>query len=365
MRTLRVGLGERAYPVLVGSSLLDRLADLEPARGALGGRRIFLVTDRTVEGLWAEAAERALVGAGATVLGRFAMEPGEGHKNLETVAALWDALLAAGVERQDLVVAVGGGVVGDVAGFAAATVLRGVGFVQIPTTLLAMVDSSVGGKTGIDHPRGKNLIGAFHQPRLVVADPILLSTLPRREILSGLAEVVKAGLIGDPALFELLETAGPHLVEDAEVLEEAVARAVALKARVVEADEREAGERAVLNLGHTFGHAVEAAAGYGTYTHGEAVAMGLGFAARLSERLGLLAGPEAERIRAHLRAWGYRLRPEGISVETIRTALRHDKKSRGGEPRWVLLRAVGRAEWGHRVPADLLADLLAETVHEP
>ncbi len=365
MRTVIVGLGDRAYPVLVGHGLLGRLGDLEPARGVLAGRRAFLVTDRTVEALWAGRAEAALGAAGAALVSRFAMEPGEAHKNLETLGRLWDALLAAGIERGDLVVALGGGVVGDVAGFAAATVLRGVGFVQIPTTLLAMVDSSVGGKTGIDHPRGKNLIGAFHQPRLVAADLALLATLPEREVLSGLAEVVKAGLLGDPDLFELLEDRGPALIRDPGALEEAVARAVALKARVVEADEREAGERALLNLGHTFGHAVEVAAGFGAYTHGEAVAMGLSFAARLSERLGLLPAAERERIERLLGAWGYRLRPEGVSAETVRNALRHDKKSRGGEPRWVLPRGIGRAEWGHRVPPDLVDALLAETVDDP
>jgi 3-dehydroquinate synthase len=251
-------------------------------------------------------------------------------------------------------------VVGDVAGFAAATYHRGVDLVQVPTTLLAAVDSSVGGKTGVDHPRGKNLIGAFHQPRAVAADLGTLGTLPERESLSGLAEVAKAGLLGDPDLFALLEEKGPGILRDPEALEAAVARAVAFKASVVEADEREGGARAMLNLGHTLGHAVESAAGYGTYSHGEAVAFGIAFAARLSRELGLLEAGQAARIVEFLKRWGFPLRVPGVAAEKIVEALRFDKKSQGGAPRWVLLRAIGVPQWGVAVAPPTIEAVLRE-----
>lgn len=249
---------------------------------------------------------------------------------------------------------------GDVAGLAAATYLRGIEILQFPTTILAMADSSVGGKTAIDHPRGKNLIGAFHQPAGVAADLRVLGTLPKREVLSGLAEVIKAGLIGDPVLFDLLEEKGPEIIGDREALEDALARAVAVKARVVEADEKEGGRRAVLNFGHTVGHSLEAAAGFGAITHGEAVALGMGFATRLSCRLGRLPGADEERILQLLKAWRYPVKlSSGLSEKVLR-GLRYDKKSDEGMPRWVLLRSVGRAEWGCKVPADIVETLLRE-----
>jgi len=264
VRRVTVGLGNRAYEVAVGRGLLRAPGKAGGAAAALRGRRVFLAADRAVWALYGEALREGVGSLGAQILGHACTEPGEANKNLPALSRLWDGLVDAGVERQDAVVALGGGVLGDVAGFAAATYLRGVEIVQVPTTLLAMVDSSVGGKTGIDHPRGKNLLGAFHQPRGVLADLEVLGTLPRREVLSGLAEVLKAALLADPGLFGLLEERGPALTEEPDLLEEAVARAVAVKARVVGDDEREAGPRALLNLGHTLGHAVEAAAGYGT-----------------------------------------------------------------------------------------------------
>ncbi len=360
MRWIRVNLGERSYSVGVGFGWLPRLNREPAARAVLEGRRVFVASDHTVWPLWGRALLEGLERAGARVVGHALMQPGEAHKTLDSARLCWDGLVEAGLERGDCLAALGGGVVGDVAGFAAATFMRGIDFVQVPTTLLAAVDSSVGGKTGIDHPRGKNLIGAFHQPRLVVADLDTLSTLPEREVLSGLAEVLKAGLLGDPELFRLVEQRGPGLLEDPEALEEAVARAVGVKARVVEADERESGRRAVLNLGHTLGHALEAAAGFGRITHGEAVAVGLAFAARLSERLGLLGPRDARRIESVLRDLGYRLRMPEVDAEKILVALRHDKKNRAGEPAWVLLRGIGRAEWGHRVPRNTVAALLEE-----
>ncbi|MDW7709590.1 MAG: 3-dehydroquinate synthase [Deferrisomatales bacterium] len=364
MRTVRVALGERTYEVAVGTGLLGNPAAAGDVAQPLRRRRIFLVSDRTVWPLHGAALEGGLAGLGARVLGRGHLEPGEAHKDLAAMATLWDAMVAAGLERSDLLVALGGGVVGDVAGFAAATYLRGIDFVQVPTTVLAMVDSSVGGKTGIDHPRGKNLLGAFHQPRGVLADLDTLRTLPRREVLSGLAEAVKAALLADPELFDLLEARGPGILEDTEALESVIARTVAIKARLVEADEREGGARALLNLGHTLGHAVEVAAGYGTFTHGEAVALGMGFAARLSRRLGLLSETDERRILGLLEKWGYPLRAPGVRAEKILDALRADKKTRGGVPRWVLPEAVGRARWGVTVAPEHIERLLQEAEGE-
>ncbi|MDF1553039.1 MAG: 3-dehydroquinate synthase [Deferrisomatales bacterium] len=359
---LGVNLGERSYPVVIGSGLLQRLPQVDGIAGLLRGRRVFVATDETVGGLHGAALGEGLAEAGAKTIGRHAMAPGEAHKHLGSLAGYWDALLTAGVERGDLLVAFGGGVVGDVAGFAAATCLRGIDVLQVPTTLLAMVDSSVGGKTGIDHERGKNLIGAFHQPAGVVADLELLGTLSRRELLSGAAEMIKAAILGDPALFDLLEQAGSALLDDPTALAGAVQRAVALKARVVEGDERESGQRALLNLGHTAGHAVEVCAGYGNITHGEAVAMGIGFAAALSERLGRCPGGVARRVANLLEKFGYPLRGRGLPAEKVWEALRHDKKTRGGVPKWVLIRDIGEAEWGVEVPDEVVADLLSEVL---
>ncbi len=364
MQQITVVAGERPYPVLVGAGLLDGSLP-EPAAGELAGRRVFVVSDRTVWAVHGARLEAALGRWRVQAAGRVLLEPGEAHKDLDALSRCWDGLVAAGIERHDLLVAFGGGVVGDVAGFAAATYLRGVGFVQVPTTVLAAVDSSVGGKTAIDHPGGKNLVGAFHQPRAVVADLGLLHTLPRREVMSGLAEAIKAGVLGDPDLFRLLEARGPAVVADPAGLEQVVARAVAVKARVVAADEREAGRRAVLNLGHTLGHAVEAAAGYGAWTHGEAVAVGMAFAADLSERLGRCTASTRRRIVELLENWGYPLTPRGISAEKIFVALRHDKKSRGGAPLWVLVRDIGDVEWGVTVPEQFVAQRLREVQGDP
>lgn len=358
-------LGGRSYEVAVGRGLLENPGRAGEAARALRGRRVFLLSDRTVWGLYGQRAAEGLVSVGARVAGRFLVEPGERHKDLRSLEAVWDALVDAGVERGDGAVALGGGVVGDLAGFAAATYRRGIDLVQLPTTLLAMVDSSVGGKTAVDHPRGKNLIGAFHQPRGVVADLDTLASLPSREVRSGFAEVLKAALLADPELFERLEALGPGAAEDPEVLEEVVARAVAIKARLVEADETETGSRALLNLGHTLGHAVEVAGGYGVRTHGEAVAMGIGFAASLSQELGLLPAEEAGRIRAVLEKWGFPLRAGGIGAEKILDALRFDKKNVGGAPRWVLLEGIGKPRWGVAVDPETIERLVVEVQESP
>lgn len=365
MRVIPVRLAARSYGVAVGAGLLRRLGEIPALAEGLRGRRVFVVSDRTVHPLFGGALEEGLRSAGATLAGWHLLEPGEVHKDLRSLGGVWDALVEAGLERRDAVAALGGGVVGDVAGFAAATYLRGVDFFQFPTTVLAMADSSVGGKTAIDHPRGKNLIGAFHQPRGVGADLETLSSLPEREVRSGFAEVIKAGLVADRVLFDLLEERGPGLEADPAALEEAIARAVAVKARVVEGDERETGARALLNLGHTLGHAVEVAAGYGVLTHGEAVALGTCFATRLSVATGRLGEADAGRIVGLLERWGYPVKLPTLAVEKIFAALRLDKKSTGGMPRWVLLKGIGVAEWGCAVPPETLESLLREVQEGP
>ncbi len=365
MRHVTVGLAGRSYEVVVGRGLLADPGRAGGAADALGDRRVFLASDRTVWGLYGQVFSAGLGHLGARIAGHWLMDPGEAHKEFRSLQSLWDALVDARVERGDCLVALGGGVVGDLAGFAAATYRRGVDVVQVPTTLLAMVDSSVGGKTAVDHPRGKNLIGAFHQPRGVVADLDTLRSLPGREVLSGFAEVLKASLLADPDLFARLEAVGPALIGDPEGLEDAVARAVTIKARIVEADETETGARALLNLGHTLGHAVEAASGYGVYAHGEAVALGIGFTARLSQELGFLPPADAKRIRTVLEKWGYPLRAEGVDAEKILNALRFDKKNLAGVPRWVLLEGIGSPRWGVEVDSDIVERLLVEVQKSP
>jgi 3-dehydroquinate synthase len=320
----------------------------------LSTRRVAVISDHTVSGHYRTLFEKALEDTAVALLGWIDIEPGETSKTVTTLSTIWDRMIGLGMERGDMVVAFGGGVVGDIAGFAAATYMRGIDFVQVPTTLLAMVDSSVGGKTAVDHECGKNLIGAFHQPKLVVADLELLETLPHREVLSGMAELIKAAILGDETLFELLEAHGPRLMNEPEALEEAVSRAVAVKAKVVADDEREGGQRALLNLGHTFGHAVEAAAGFTGPNHGEAVAMGIAFAVTLAQMSAQLSANDAGRIRKLLEDWGYELRPSNIEFSEILKALRFDKKREGGKTKWVLPLGIGKARWGVEIEGDLL-----------
>jgi len=303
-----------------------------------------LVTSARVAALYRAPVERALRLAGfdPTVV---VIPDGEEHKTLATLGSIYDALLGAGVDRGTPLVALGGGVVGDLTGFAAATLLRGVPVVQVPTTLLAQVDAAIGGKTAVDHPAGKNLIGAFHQPRLVVADVDTLATLPRRELLAGLAEVVKYGVIGDAALFERIE-ADPQAVLTLapDVLVGVVAACARQKAAVVAADEREErGERAILNFGHTVGHAIETAAGYGRFLHGEAVAIGMVAAARVSHALGIADATTPERIRRTLERLGLPVAvPADVPAAALVAAMRSDKKSAGGRIRFVAVEQVGR-----------------------
>ncbi len=334
-----VNLGERSYPIWFGA---DLVAEVRAKVGEFqaAGRKIAVVTDRNLA-TQQEAALQAMFGE----LPVLALEPGEATKSLTELGRVLDFLAAQRIDRTSVVFAVGGGVIGDLVGFAAAAYLRGVDFVQIPTTLLAMVDSSVGGKTGINLAAGKNLVGAFHQPRGVFIATDLLKTLPAREFAAGMAEVIKYGLLGDAALLAQLERA-PLTVASPE-LAGVIRRCCELKAKIVEADERELakeGGRALLNLGHTFGHAIEQVTGYGTYLHGEAVAIGLGAAARLSQKLGALSAAEVARVDAVVAAHGLPVRLRApLAIGDLRAAMARDKKVRAGGLRFVVLKSLGEA----------------------
>lgn len=366
-RRVRVPLDDRAYDILVGDGLLPVTGRL--IRETMGVRRAAVVTDETVAGHHLAVLSRALDDAGIAH-GTIILPPGEGTKRFGSLETLLDGLLASGIERGQPVIALGGGVVGDLAGFAAAVLRRGTRFVQVPTTLLAQVDSSVGGKTGINTSHGKNLVGAFHQPGLVVADTGLLSTLPRRELLAGYAEVVKYGAIDDAPFFDWLERRGAEVIAGAgSARDQAVARSCAAKARIVAADETETGQRALLNLGHTFGHAFEAMAGYdGRLLHGEGVAIGMIAAFRLSVRRGLCPMADLERLTAHLAAVGLPTRPQDVAgvdwtVDGLMAPIAQDKKAREGRVRYILARGIGRSFIADDVaPAEvaaLLDDILA------
>jgi shikimate kinase/3-dehydroquinate synthase len=355
MREVKVSLGERSYPILVGHGLL---ADCEPLVRLAAGRMVAVVTDANVAALHARPLADALRAQAAALI-EVVLPAGEAHKTWDTLNRIFDALLAARFDRDALVVAVGGGVVGDMAGFAAAVYQRGIDFVQVPTTLLAQVDSSVGGKTGINHPLGKNMIGAFHQPRLVVIDVGTLATLPDRELSAGLAEVVKHGAIADADYFESVAAALPALrAKSPAALQAAVARSCEIKASVVERDEREGGLRAILNFGHTFGHAIEAGLGYGEWLHGEAVGAGMVMAADLSRRLGLVDDATARRVREVVEAAGLPVRGPAWPAARYVELMSVDKKARQGTPRFVLLDGLGRATV-RKVADAALADTLA------
>lgn len=348
IRTVSVGLGERAYDVVIGPGLLDQAGDRVAA--VLGKRkRVAVVTDAHVGAHHGAHLAVALQGAGITV-DVITIPPGEESKSFEGLAELSDRLLALNLERGDQIVALGGGVVGDLAGFAAAIYKRGIDFVQIPTTLLAQVDSSVGGKTAIDTPRGKNLIGAFHQPRLVLADFDVLATLPARELACGYAEIIKYGLLGDFAFFEWLEANVAKVLErDVDALIRAVSRSVEMKAEIVAEDEKEAGRRALLNLGHTFGHAIEAEMGFGdALKHGEAVGVGMAQAFRFSAAQGLCSRQDAARAEAAIKAAGLPttladVRPEPFRADALIAHCGQDKKAEGGKLTFVLARGIGDA----------------------
>jgi 3-dehydroquinate synthase len=338
--TLTVELGERRYPIHIGPGLLGDSRWLAPY---LAGRQVMVVTNETVAPRYLASLEAGL--PDGLEVERLVLPDGEATKDLAHVARIWDALLEAGFNRRATLIALGGGVIGDMVGFAAACYQRGVAFVQVPTTLLAQVDSSVGGKTGVNHPLGKNMIGAFWQPRAVVVDTDTLASLPPRELSAGLAEVIKYGLIRDPDFLSWLEQAMPALRElDPVALTRAIECSCAIKASIVAEDETEQGVRALLNLGHTFGHAIEAHQGYGNWLHGEAVGAGMLMAATLSARLGWLDEAEVARVRAILEAADLPLAaPAGMSADDFLSRMRRDKKNLDDRLRLVLLRALGDA----------------------
>ena len=367
--TVPVALGERSYEILIGRGALDEapaaLARLAP------GARVALVCDETVAGLHADRIEAALAAAGIGFT-RLTVPPGEPTKSYAELERLCEGLLAAKIERNDVVLALGGGVVGDLTGFAAAVLRRGVRFVQAPTTLLAQVDSSVGGKTGINSPHGKNLIGAFHQPALVIADTAILDTLPEREFRAGYAEVVKYGLIDDPAFFDWCEAHWAGIFAGGPERDHAVAVACRAKAAIVARDEREEGDRALLNLGHTFAHAFERIVAYDArrLVHGEAVGLGLALAFRFSQSLGLCPGQDAVRVARHLDAVGLPTRIAQIpggggDPDAILAAMTQDKKVRRGALTFILARGIGQSFIARDVPAEQVAAFLREEFETP
>ncbi len=361
MQTLTVDLGERSYPIHIGGQLLDRADLILPH---LAQKRVAIVTNTTVGPLYLDRLTRTLTEAGIDVL-PIVLPDGEAYKNWETLNLIFDALLNNRAERKTTLIALGGGVIGDLTGFAAASYQRGVPFIQVPTTLLAQVDSSVGGKTGINHPLGKNMIGAFYQPQVVLADTTTLNTLPDRELSAGLAEVIKYGLIRDLPFLEWLEANMASLVaRDPGALAYAIHRSCENKAEVVAADERESGQRALLNLGHTFGHAVEAGMGYGVWLHGEGVSAGTMLAADLSRRMGNITHADVERIAALFKRANLPTVAPNLGVEAYLNYMGVDKKVESGKMRFVLFRSVGECYVTADAPAELLRQTLAEATSQ-
>ncbi|MGV7218588.1 3-dehydroquinate synthase [Bradyrhizobium sp. UFLA05-112] len=360
-----VALGERTYDIVIGrdvlASLGARIAHLRP------GVRTAIVTDRTVARHWLEPTEASLADAGIPT-SRIVVEEGEISKTYAGLEKVSEALIAAKIERNDLVIALGGGVVGDLAGFAAAILRRGVDFVQVPTSLLAQVDSSVGGKTGINSPQGKNLLGAFHQPVLVIADTAVLDTLSPRQFRAGYAEVAKYGVLGDVAFFTWLEKNHADIFRGGSAREHAIATSCRAKAGVVSRDERETGERALLNLGHTFGHALEAATGFSDRLfHGEGVSIGMVLAAEFSAKLGMIGATDAARVERHLAEAGLPTRLQDIAgfaqegladADALLALMGQDKKVKRGKLTFILLEAVGRAVIAKDVEPSLVRDFL-------
>lgn len=339
MQTLHVELGDRRYPIFIGSDLNPQSL-LEPY---IKGKQVMIVTNTTVAPLYLEHYVTAIEALGKTVA-TCILPDGEKYKNIEHLNLIFDALLEAGFNRDATVLALGGGVIGDMAGFASACFQRGVYFIQVPTTLLSQVDSSVGGKTGINHPLGKNMIGAFQQPQVVLADMAQLSTLPDRELSAGLAEVIKYALLGDLDFLLWLEENMDGLVgRDSALLAEAVYRSCVHKARIVANDEKEQGERALLNLGHTFGHAIESYLGYGVWLHGEAVATGMVMAADLSQRMGWISAEDLERTKKIIQRAHLPVKCPAIPLDEFLAYMAHDKKVLNGQLRLVLMKSLGQA----------------------
>ena len=356
MITLEVDLGARSYPIHIGTGLLDNAELLRPH---VRGQHAVIVTNETVGPLYAARVEASLKSLGKIVR-TVTLPDGEAFKQWETLNLIFDALLQAGADRKTTLVALGGGVVGDMTGFAAACYMRGVPFIQVPTTLLSQVDSSVGGKTGINHPLGKNMIGAFHQPNAVIADIDTLRTLPPRELAAGMAEVIKHGAIADAGYFAWIERNIKALNDcDPELMAVAVQRSCEIKAGVVAQDEREGGLRAILNFGHTFGHAIETATGFGPWLHGEAVAAGMVMASELSVRAGLLEAADARRIRALIARAGLPVHGPQLRREQWHELMTVDKKAAGGRVRFVLLEGMGRAILKSGVQSSLVDEAIA------
>lgn len=365
--TVDVALGERAYDIVIGRGVLQslgaRVAALRP------GVRTAIVTDRTVAKHWLEPTERSLAEAGIRT-SRVVVEEGEISKTYAGLEKVSEALISAKIERNDLVIALGGGVVGDLAGFAAAILRRGVDFVQVPTSLLAQVDSSVGGKTGINSPQGKNLLGAFHQPVLVIADTSVLDTLSQRQFRAGYAEVAKYGVLGDEAFFTWLEANHADIFAGGAAREHAIATSCRAKAAIVSRDERENGERALLNLGHTFGHALEAATGFSDRLfHGEGVSIGMVLAAEFSAKLGMISAADAARVERHLASVGLPTRLQDIAgfaqegladADALMALMAQDKKVKRGKLTFILLQAIGRAMVANDVEPALVRDFLQQ-----
>jgi 3-dehydroquinate synthase len=354
MKTLDVDLDDRSYPIFIGAGILERAELIRPF---LHGRQVMVVSNETVSPLY---LDRLASSFGNLELQKVVLPDGEVYKTLETLNVIFDALLQNRYNRSCTLVALGGGVVGDIAGFAAATYQRGVDLIQVPTTLLAQVDSSVGGKTGVNHPLGKNMIGAFHQPRCVVADTDTLNTLDNRQLVAGVAEVIKYGLIRDAEFFFWLEeNIEALLARDSDVLSHAIEQSCRNKAEVVAADERESGQRALLNLGHTFGHAIETGTGYGTWLHGEAVAVGMLLAARVSAGHGWLSDNDLQRIEALLVRVGLPTKPpQGMGAAQFLELMAVDKKAADSGLRLVLQKDIGHAV----VTGDFDAEVLRRTL---
>lgn len=354
-----VSLGDRSYDVRIGHGALARREEVLPP-GLKNVHRLFVVSDTHVAPLYLKSVREALEGEGRAV-SQCVVPAGEGSKCVDRLAEIWKAAVEARLDRHSAFVALGGGVVGDLAGFAAASYLRGVPFVQIPTSLLAMVDSSVGGKTGINLPHGKNLVGAFHQPARVVADLEVLSTLPAREFSAGMAEVIKYGVIADADLFGYLERHVDRIrALDAEYLMPLVKRSCEIKAEMVRRDEREGGVRALLNFGHTLGHAIEKVRGYGDWLHGEAISAGMVYAARLSEKITGFPAKDSERLIALLRAYDLPVTWQDLEWDEVYTAMTADKKARDAVPRFVLAEAIGHADLPLEVSPEALQTVFSQ-----
>ncbi len=363
MRIVKVPLGRRSYDIKIGAGLLARLG-AECSRLKLG-KNCAIISDSNVAAKYGNAAKRALIKAGFQPI-LIVVPAGETAKSIKTVQSCYDQLAAHRLERKSFIVALGGGVVGDLAGFVAATYLRGIAFVQVPTTLLAQVDSSVGGKVGVNLKSGKNLVGAFYQPRLVLCDLDTLRSLPKREFRAGLAEVIKYGIIYDAPFFKRLEHDLPKLLKrETKTLSDIIARCCEIKAAVVGKDETESGLRAILNFGHTIGHAIENISGYGKYLHGEAISIGQIAAAKISAALLGLPGRETGRIRDLFRRAGLpaQIKLTPTQQNRLFSAMRLDKKVSGGEIKFVLARRIGKVVWGQKVPRSAIQQVLTTDGH--